>query len=424
MDKRRKKKVKLRYDRIAMLLVCAGIITSGTVYGISSLLKTAGNRAETPAPAPASVSSGIVKPISSANSSKADESSSASDIEIDAMASSSIKAVNGKKLDEIIEKRVLAAEYMTSTAKPAVDTSDKKNPTTNLPADAGKVEDMVSSSSSAPSTPVSSSSEAQPMTSSSSSSSSTAPASSSSQTAVAPPPVTSDVKFDPASVGTSGSTGIEKWKEVNSDVKAWIKIPNTNINYPIVVGENNLYYNEKDYYKQPSKNGVIWADTATKFGDRTKISKNTVLYGHNWTNYGSNPKIGDSNDVMFGQLTSFHHLNFAKQTPYIHYSTEDEKMLFKVFAVFYTETAFNYIASDPEPGSMLYIIEEAKRRSKFAYDVDVRTTDRILTLSTCTRAYGPSSDQRFVVMARLMREDEEVKEVKITDNPNHKKPSL
>ena len=50
---------------------------------------------------------------------------------------------------------------------------------------------------------------------------------------------------------------------------------------------------------------------------------------------------------------------------------------------------FNYIASDPEDPNFLYIIQEAQRRSRFTYDVDVNTTDKILTLSTCTPGLWP-----------------------------------
>lgn len=257
-----------------------------------------------------------------------------------------------------------------------------------------------------------------PATASSEVSASTAAASGSSAEVVAV------AAFDPASVGGSGANNIPAWKAVNSDVVGWLRVPNTNINYPVVVGPNNLYYNSLGYYKEHSVNGVIWADYETKFGKRDQISQNNVMYGHNWTNYSANPKIGDANDVMFAQLTAFHHRDFAKTTPYIHYSTEGEEMVWKVFAVFYTEESFNYIASDPGAAGLQNIINEAKLRSRHKYDVDVTSSDKILTLSTCTRAYGSTSQQRFVVMARLLRANEKITDVTITDNPGHKQPKV
>ena len=222
----------------------------------------------------------------------------------------------------------------------------------------------------------------------------------------------------------SGYSNIPKWKKINSDVRGWIAIPNTNINYPVVVGPTNNYYVNKDIYKQNSRNGVIWADSDTKFGTGNQISKNTVIYGHNWTNYSANPQIGRESDVMFAQVTAFHHLDFAKKTPYFYYSTEDEEMVWQVFAAFYTEESFNYLVSDGSSEYMRNLISEAKKRSLHNYDIDVNENDKIVTLSTCTRAYGPTSKQRFVVMARKLRPGEKPFTPNITANPNFKRPNI
>ena len=135
-----------------------------------------------------------------------------------------------------------------------------------------------------------------------------------------PKPIVAE--FVATNMPSSGAENIAKWKKINSDVIGYIKIPNTNISYPVVVGPDNLYYENKDYYKKESKNGVIWADSYTKFGNRNQISKNTVIYGHNWTNCTDNPFIGRDTDVMFAQLTQFQHYDFAKESPYIYYSTD------------------------------------------------------------------------------------------------------
>ena len=85
-----------------------------------------------------------------------------------------------------------------------------------------------------------------------------------------------------------------------------------------------------------------------------------------------------------------------------------------------TDLSFNYISTAGGQG----IIEEAKRRSRHKFNVDVNSSDKILTLSTCTRAYGQTSNQRFVVMARLLRPGESVTPYTITANPNHKQPNV
>jgi sortase B len=226
-------------------------------------------------------------------------------------------------------------------------------------------------------------------------------------------------------MGSSGYSNIASYQKINSDVMGWIKVPGTNINYPVLYNSSDVYYYmTRDLYKQTSKNGVIWADPADIFGTASQISRNTVLYGHNWTNYSANPRIGYSSDVMFAQLTAYHHLDFAKQYPYIYYSTADQEMTWVVFAAFYTDVSFNYIEANPSDSNFAAIISGAKSRSRHIFDVDVTTSDKILTLSTCTRAYGKSDQQRFVVMARLLRSGETLTAINVTTNPNPVLPNL
>lgn len=230
--------------------------------------------------------------------------------------------------------------------------------------------------------------------------------------------------FDPKSVGGTGSNSIGAWKEINDEVVGWFKIPGTNVNWPVVVGENNNEYLEIDYYKNKNKNSVIWADSDSTFGTKKDITRNTVLYGHNWTNISANPRIGDPKDVMFGQVPAFHHLDFARKTPYIHYSTEEANMTWKVFAVYYTDLGFPFYNSTPNDKQFKEMIDTAKRKSLHNYDVDVDVNDKIITLSTCTRAYGNTANQRFVVMARLLRDGEKIEEVSITENKNFERPKV
>ncbi len=243
------------------------------------------------------------------------------------------------------------------------------------------------------------------------------------QNSTAASPAPASTGFSAASLTGSGAGSLSYYKSINSDVRAWIKVPLTNINYPVVIGPNNNYYLSLGYDKQYSRNGVIWAASPTKFGNSSQISKNTVLFGHNWTNIYT-PRVGDPSDVMFAQLPGYHYLWFTQQRPYIYYTTESETMIFKVFACFYTETAFNYILENPTADQQTYIINEAKRRSLHSIDVDVDSSDKLLTLSTCTRYWGKSAEQRFVVMARLLRPGEDTTEVTMTSNPNYKRPSL
>lgn len=200
-----------------------------------------------------------------------------------------------------------------------------------------------------------------------------------------------------AAEGTkSGLALMKEWKEKNKDVMGYLYIPGTTIDYPIVQGKTNLYYESRDY------NGNVvpkYSFSATYADQDVKASsKNIILYGHNWTNYSSNPKIDDPNDVMFAQLTGYHHLSYAQKHPYIYYSdTARGDAKWQVFASFYTTDLRFYLQTE---GSPTAIAKKAKQLSLHNYNVEVGENDTILTLSTCTRNLGQFANQRFVVMAK------------------------
>lgn len=229
--------------------------------------------------------------------------------------------------------------------------------------------------------------------------------------------------FEAGAYGYTGSDKLSYWKNYNSDTIGYLHIPGTNISHAVVQNTSDVnYYTKRGYDKQASYYGVLWTNPDTNSsGSSSSMSPNTVIYGHNWTNYSSTPRIRSSADIMFGQLTSYHYANMCRSYPYFYYTTSAETMTFKIFATFYTDLSFNYIQTN---GDMSYIINEAKARSRNKFDVDVNSSDKIITLSTCTRAYGSTSNQRFVVMGRLLRAGETISPVNVEYNPNHKQPSV
>ena len=148
-----------------------------------------------------------------------------------------------------------------------------------------------------------------------------------------------------AYTGSTGAANIPYWKRQNDDVVGWLRVPGTNIDWPIVQNLYDVnYYTKKGYDKQYSFNGVIWTNPGTRTSaSASGLSSNTVIYGHNWTNCTASPRVGYSGDVMFAQLTGYHWLSMAQSYPYFYYSTaEGGQFTVKIFACFYTELAFFY----------------------------------------------------------------------------------
>lgn len=91
----------------------------------------------------------------------------------------------------------------------------------------------------------------------------------------------------------------DELRAVNEDVAAWLTVNDTNIDYPVLHGENNLTYMNKDVYGEFSLAGSIFLDSRNKpdFSDSYSI-----IYGHNMEQH-----------LMFGDLALFKEKDFFKE---------------------------------------------------------------------------------------------------------------
>lgn len=219
---------------------------------------------------------------------------------------------------------------------------------------------------------------------------------------------------------------IAELKAKNDDVVGWLQIPDTEIDNAVVQTTNNEFYLRKDELKQYSWTGCYWIDFECTVGPTAEdLGRSTVIYGHN-VNYD------DGKDKeRFSQLFHFADEQWAKEHPYIYFSTPEEDMAWEVFAVAYTTDDFNYIqvlkdrkvsSEQITEAQMINIVNEARERSEYDYnDVEVNGDDKIITLSTCSYKYGRRNDVRFIVMAKLVtEEDTPVETANITINEDKK----
>ena len=173
---------------------------------------------------------------------------------------------------------------------------------------------------------------------------------------------------------------------INEDYYGWITIEGTNIDYPILQGEDNEYYLYKDINKQTLSSGSIFLDYRNNgFND-----KNTIIYGHNM-----------KNSTMFSQLGYFKEEDFFKKNRYVEIILpQGETLRYEIFSVYTTNADDNYIQttfnSDEEYKEYL---DSVCDKSLFSSDVNISTEDRIITLSTCSYEY---EDARTVVHGKLI----------------------
>lgn len=211
-----------------------------------------------------------------------------------------------------------------------------------------------------------------------------------------------------------------EYYEKNNDFVGWIKIDETNINYPVVQTDNNDYYLNHNFEKKKEARGTIFMDTAC---NSDTLDKNTVIHGHNWLD-----------KTVFSELTKYSQFEFYKKHPIVEFDTKTDMYKWKIISVFITTGlkeedngyVFNYVYPHMQDENYDGYIKELKTRSLYDTGVDVNENDKFLTLSTCTREVDTKNyrtDCRIVIVARMVRPGEDVTVdvsiAKKNDNPKY-----
>ena len=177
---------------------------------------------------------------------------------------------------------------------------------------------------------------------------------------------------------------------INSDFVGWIKIDDTNINYPIVQGTNNTYYLKHSFYKEYSNAGSIYMDATA---NSSFESRNTFIYGH-YTSDGS----------MFGQLGKYMKQDFYDKHKEIYIYTSEQNYKLEVFSVHVDKASSkSYQMNFTTDESYKEYIELMKSYSVIKSDIEIDyTEDRIVTLYSCSHERGHAKDDRYFVHAKLI----------------------
>lgn len=203
----------------------------------------------------------------------------------------------------------------------------------------------------------------------------------------------------------------------NEDLRGWIKIPGFEIDLPVVQGDDNDYYLKKNVYGKYTTYGVPFFDY--RMTDFENLHMNNVIYGHNMR----------SDDYIFGMLENYRTIAGFEQAPVIECNTIYGDYTWFVYAVFISNSdpaddngyLFPYNFIDVSQDKFESYIEEIDKRKLYTTGVDINSSDKLLTLSTCCYDFD---EARLVVVARLRREGESVSvdTSKAYENPNPKYP--
>lgn len=182
-------------------------------------------------------------------------------------------------------------------------------------------------------------------------------------------------------------------KEVNSDIYAWIYIPDTVIDYPVLQHPtDNSYYLKYNMDGSKGYPGCIYTENYNKkdFSD-----PNTVMYGHNM-----------KNGLMFAGLREFGDSAYFDEHPYVYVYTEDTLLVYEIFAAYVSGDehilySHDFSDADTYRDYLNGIFQMRSMNGNIRESAVVTEDNRILTLSTCI---ANKSDNRYLVQGVLLNE--------------------
>lgn len=180
-------------------------------------------------------------------------------------------------------------------------------------------------------------------------------------------------------------------KETNSDIYAWLYVPGTDVDYPVLQHpKDDNYYLKHNLDGSSGYPGCIYTQSMNR-KDFTDF--NTVMYGHNMRN-GS----------MFATLHNFEDATFFNEHPYMFVYTENETLVYQIYIAYVTDDAHILLTNDfsSQLGVQAYLDKAYLTKAwsgNYREDINVTTQDRILTLSTCV---SKDSSKRYLVQGILL----------------------
>lgn len=186
----------------------------------------------------------------------------------------------------------------------------------------------------------------------------------------------------------------EALQKINPDIYAWITIPDTDIDYPVVQNElDDRVYLTKSAEREESLAGAIFSEHANA---RDFSDVHTVLYGHNM-----------KDGTMFAGLHDFEEEEFFQQHRSVVVYTPDAIRYYRIFAAYLYDDRHllqSFDCTDPDvfEAYIFNIMNQRNLHARIDDTVKIGECDRILTLSTC---YGTENENRYLVQAVLVREE-------------------
>lgn len=195
------------------------------------------------------------------------------------------------------------------------------------------------------------------------------------------------LKFRPTDDGEDNPT-LKDLKKLNPDVKAWIQVPKTNIDYPVVQGQDDMEYINKNVYGEFELSGAIFLSCLNKddFSDPYNL-----VYGHNMKNGG-----------MFADVADFTNKEYFEthQKGKLYLTDATRKIRFFACMKVTAADAKIYHPDGYRRENLKDLLDYIQANAIQYRDVKMSDEDSLIALSTCSEA---ETNGRVVLFGKLER---------------------
>lgn len=173
-------------------------------------------------------------------------------------------------------------------------------------------------------------------------------------------------------------------QQVNPDVRAWLQVYGTHIDYPVCQGEDLDKYLTTDAKGEYSLSGSLFMDPEAS-PDFTDFAN--FVYGHHM-----------EQDVMFGQLTDFQNAQFFREHRYGDLYVNETHFGIEFFCYLdadaYDRGVYRqHLTGDQNEADYVQLLHE--RAVNWRDGVEVGPGDRLIVLSTCSS--GGTNERSLLV---------------------------
>lgn len=180
--------------------------------------------------------------------------------------------------------------------------------------------------------------------------------------------------------------GFSKLQSINPEVRGWINVYGTQIDYPLLQTEDNKKYLDHNALGDYVVTGSIFMDYRCNpdFNDF-----NTIIYGHHVPS-----------GVMFGEIKKFTDQAFFDSHKYgsIFYDGKEKGLeIFGILEVDAYDTQIYHTVGENEAEDQAYY-QYLLSKAKYKRDVAVSASDKIVLLSTC---FVDVTNGRHILLAKI-----------------------